>query len=144
MKSLPRYAVKLVRENRVSYGETIANPFDAVNLFKNLLEDESQEVMSMIAFNVKHEPIGYFEVCRGGLDKSIASPREIAKRALLINASSVMLAHNHPSGNLNPSRADIRTTKLIKDGLSLLEIDLLDHIIVSLNGSVSLRQEGLL
>jgi DNA repair protein RadC len=80
----------------------------------------------------------------GTVDQASVYPRELARRALELNASAVVLAHNHPSGALVPSRADIEVTKTIREALALIEVRVVDHIIVSLNGAVALSEQGLL
>lgn len=88
---------------------------------------------------IKVETLG-----RGTIDKQAVYPREVAKKALTLNAKSVILFHNHPSGNLKPSKSDITLTRELKDALNLLEIKVLDHVIVSDTESFSFLEEGLI
>jgi len=76
----------------------------------------------------------------GTLDRSIIHPREIFKEAMAVSSSKIMVVHNHPSGTLTPSNADIQVTKNLKEIGELMGIPLLDHLIVSTSGYVSLRQ----
>ena len=80
----------------------------------------------------------------GNLNCSIMSAREIFRQALLCNAASVILLHNHPSGDPSPSREDIRLTQSLKEAASIMEIPLLDHIIIGDNTYISLREKGVL
>lgn len=95
------------------------------------LHEEPEEVMTMIAFDSKLVPIGIFEISRGTVNKSLMSPREIFKRALLSNASSIALVHNHPSDDPTPSKEDITTTAHLARIGKILGIPLLDHIIIT-------------
>jgi DNA repair protein RadC len=83
-------------------------------------------------------------ISRGGISGTVADPKLIFAAALKASASSIILAHNHPSGSLKPSEADIRLTKKLKEGGLYLEIPVLDHIILSKEGYYSFADEGLL
>lgn len=124
--------LKLVRESEVEY-DSIDSLEAAAQIFKKMLKDESQEVFSMIAVDTKGKPVGYFEVHRGALDRSIVSVREVVKRALLSNAAAVIVAHNHPSGNATPSSNDYFVSDALKAGLATVEIKLLDHLVIGDN-----------
>lgn len=75
--------------------------------------------------------LGYAQISSGGLSGTVCDPRIVFQYALKLNASGIILAHNHPSGSLKPSRADISLTDKIRDAGKLLDIDLIDHLIVS-------------
>lgn len=126
--------LKLVRESVVGY-EAVNSIDAAMSIFRSMLEEEAQEVFSMIALDTKNNLLGYFEVHRGAIDRSLVSIREVAKRALMVNAKSVIVAHNHPSGNAEPSNNDYEVSKALKEGLEVLEIKLLDHVVIGANGS---------
>ena len=81
---------------------------------------------------------------RGTINTSLVHPREVFKRALLNNASNIMVAHNHPSGDPNPSKEDIQITERLKEAGNLLGINLLDHIIVGEDKYISLKEKGVL
>ena len=131
--------LKLIREGTIHY-EPVLNTISAGKVFARFLKDEPQEVFSMIALDQKNVVMGYFEVHRGAVDRSIVSIKEVAKRALLVNASKVIVAHNHPSGNTKPSREDVIVTNALETGLGLLEIQLLDHIIIGSDGALSIKE----
>lgn len=151
MINITMYEVALVKEHTKRYEfeqQSISSPTDAVKLFCEVfrLDTLSEEKMVMFTLNVKNKITGAFTVSHGAVDSSIVHPREIFKRALLTNSSSIMLAHNHPSGDSTPSRDDIQTTKRIADAGKLLGINLLDHIIIphgeGRGRAVSLRGRG--
>ena len=142
MKEISILKLKLVREGSIDYSDVVVNSSDkATDIFTNMLQDEVQEVFAMITLNTKNNITGYFEVHRGNLNSSLVSIAEIAKRALLNNAQKVIVAHNHPSGNVTPSREDIIVTKAIYHGLRTLQIELIDSLIIGNGIHKSLRSE---
>ena len=98
----------------------------------------------ILLLNQSNDTIGYAKISQGGITGAIIDIRLIAKYAIESLATSVILAHNHPSGSLNPSQSDIGSTKKVKDGLVLLDIKLLDHIILTEEGYFSLADNNLL
>ncbi len=109
-----------------------------------LLKDYSKEVFAVVFLN-RANKINHFEiVSEGGITGTVADPRIILKKALEENAVSLILCHNHPSGNLKPSRADEELTAKIKEAARFLDIKVIDHIIVSEEGYFSFADEGLL
>lgn len=101
----------------------------------------AEEYMYMIALDTKNHPIGVFEISHGSVDTSIASPREIYIRALLCGATSIIIAHNHPSGEILPSFEDIDITKKLFLAGNLLNVELLDSIIVGNKKYKSLKTD---
>lgn len=102
------------------------------------------EVFAVIFLDTQHKLIEYIEMFQGTIDGAAVYPREVAKAALRLNAAAVIFAHNHPSGNPEPSSADISITKRLKDALALLDVRALDHIIVGGEVAVSFAERGLL
>lgn len=94
------------------------------------LHKEPEEVVVMLALDNKLNVVSYCDVSRGEISSTLVSPREIFKRALVSNAKGIIIAHNHPSGNVSPSYKDDNVTRLIKDAGEIIGIKLLDHIIV--------------
>ena len=94
--------------------------------------------------NTKNHIVGVMEVTRGTLDSSLVHPREVFRGAILHNAASIILCHNHPSGDSAPSREDMKVTERIKQAGKVLGIDLLDHVIIGNGEYTSIREEGLL
>ena len=108
------------------------------------LKDYQREVFAVLFLN-RANKINHFEiVSEGGMTGTVADPRVILKKALEQNAVSLILCHNHPSGSLQPSRADEALTKKIKEAASYLDIAVLDHVIVSEDGYFSFADEGLM
>jgi DNA repair protein RadC len=115
-------------------------------LLSNWNDDKLEfvEQFKIILLNRANKVLGIFDVSTGGSTGTVADPKLIFVAALKANACAIILAHNHPSGNLTPSQADIDLTKKIKEGGRFLEIQVLDHIIVTSEGHYSFADEGLL
>ena len=117
---------------------------DIAKYLQATLKDHSYEVFAVIFLNQANK-INHFEIIsRGGLTGTVADPRIILKKALDEKATAIVLCHNHPSGNLQPSRADEELTKKIKEAAMYFDIKLIDHIIVSEEGYYSFADEGML
>lgn len=111
---------------------------------KTMLKDYAYEVFAVLFLNQSNR-INHFEIIsRGGITGTVADPRVILKKALDAEATSIILCHNHPSGNLKPSRADEELTHKIKEAARFLDIRVTDHLIVSEQGYYSFSDEGLL
>lgn len=104
----------------------------------------SREVFSCIFLNNQHKLICYEELFFGTINQSPVFPREIAKRAMELNAAAVILAHNHPSGVAEPSVADREITKVIRQALNVLDVRVLDHLVVGAQEVYSFADNGLL
>ena len=102
------------------------------------------EQFKVMLLNRANKAIGIFEVSSGSATGTVADPRLIFASALKANACGLIIAHNHPSGNMKPSQADIELTKKLREGGRFLEIQLLDHLIVTTEGYYSFADEGLL
>ena len=141
-----KYDVRLVQEHSGLYDldKKITSSGQAADICRQLydMHELSYEKMVMLTLNTQHNVVGCFEVSRGTVDESAIYPREIATRALLTNAKAVILAHNHPSGSTNPSKADMDVTRKVKDVLTMLGINLLDHIIVAHDRTYSMADHG--
>ena len=103
---------------------------------------EFVEQFKVLLLNRAGRVLGIFEVSSGGVSGTVADPKLIFSAALKANASSLILAHNHPSGNLTPSQADRTLTRKVKEAGMVLEIAVLDHIILTTEGYRSLADEG--
>ncbi|MDB5013589.1 MAG: repair protein [Daejeonella sp.] len=120
---------------------------DVYNIFYqnwNMNKIELLEQFKIMLLNRANRVLGIYEVSSGGMAGTIADPKLIFSTALKGCASGIMLAHNHPSGNLKPSPQDIELTKKIKMGGKLLEIEVLDHVILTAEGYCSFADEGLM
>ena len=105
---------------------------------------ELVEQFKVMLTNRANKVLGIFEVSTGGISGTVADPKLIFAAAIKAAASGIILAHNHPSGNLQPSQADIDLTRKIKEAGRFLEIQLLDHIIITSEGYYSFADEGLI
>jgi len=105
---------------------------------------ELQEQFKVLLLNRASRIVGIFEVSSGGVAGTVADPKLIFMAALKSNACNIILAHNHPSGNLKPSKADEELTQKIKMGGKLLEINVLDHLIITVDGYYSFGDESLI
>ena len=147
-KIMTKYRLELVKEESHKYEvETrISCPKDIYEILTKVcrIQCNAEEVFILITLNTKNIVTGYFEVHRGTINTSLVHPREVFKRALLNNASNIMVAHNHPSGDPNPSKEDIQITERLKEAGNLLGINLLDHIIVGEDKYISLKEKGIL
>jgi DNA repair protein RadC len=122
----------------------IKNSCEIAEYLKIILQDYNYEVFGVIYLN-RANKIKHFEIIsRGGISGTVADPRLILKQAIEQEATSIILTHNHPSGNLQPSRADEDITSKIKLAASYLDIKVLDHIIVSEDGYYSFADEGMI
>ena len=102
------------------------------------------EQFKVILMNRANRVLGIFLISQGGIAGTVADPKVIFAAALKASASSIILAHNHPSGNLNPSQADIDLTRKIKTGGQILDIGVYDHIILTGEGFYSFADEGMM
>ena len=143
-----------ISEIEVSYKPSIgrkpiiASAYDAYIELKNFYDDTTislKESFFVMFLNQRNRVLGVYPLSTGGVTGTIADPRLIFSVALKINAAGIILSHNHPSGNLSPSKADKDLTDKIKEGGKLLDVKLLDHIIVTPENSYySFADEGLL
>jgi DNA repair protein RadC len=108
------------------------------------LGGRAQEVFAVLFLDGQHRLLRLEEMFFGTLTQTSVYPREVVRRALLLNAGAVVLAHNHPSGAAEPSRADEYLTQTIKSALQLIDVRVLDHIVVGQGQVVSMAERGLL
>jgi len=133
-----RYAMEGLGKNIVTSSSDVANHLRA------LLRDRPSEVFGVLYMNQSNRINHFGIVSEGGITSTIADPRLIIKKALEEEAVNLILCHNHPSGNLQPSAADQVLTRKIKDAAALFDIRVLDHIIVSEEGYYSFADAGIL
>ncbi len=141
--------IELVYKTKVKASERpkISCVKDSYNLLKELWNEntiEMQEEFKVLLLNRGNKVMGVYEASAGGLTGTVADPRLILAAAIKSLAVSIVLSHNHPSGNLKPSDSDISLTKKIKEAGKLLDITFFDHIILSNEGYYSFADEGLL
>ncbi len=123
----------------------IASPGDAQELAASFIGDEDREVFLVMMLNTKNQIIGLHRAHVGSLNASIVHPRDVMKSAILNNAASIIVSHQHPSGDPTPSREDVEVTKRLAEAGKILGIEVLDHVIVTHTGKhVSLKEKGYL
>lgn len=143
MKRVNIVKVTLVKEASLLYKDrTIRSPKDAADLLWQYLGEADREHFIVIALNTKNQPTAIHTCHIGSLNASLVHPREVMKIAILSNAAAIVVGHNHPSGNPEPSQEDIAITKKLKNVTQTLEIDLLDHIIIGDGTFRSLKERG--
>jgi DNA repair protein RadC len=132
---------------RPSLRPKISSSRDAYNILLENWDDskiEFVEQFKVMVLNRANKVLGIWDASTGGVTGTVVDPKLIFATAIKANACGFIMAHNHPSGNLQPSQADIDLTKRMKEGGKLLEIQLLDHIIITTEGYFSFTEEGLI
>lgn len=137
--NLPQITLKLKKGEVLNC--KISKSEDAANLFRSIWDVDTLpicETMICIFLNRQNNTIGWFKVSQGGLSGTIVDNRLILATALNCLASAIIMCHNHPSGNLTPSKADISVTKKLKECANLMDINVHDHIILTEEGYYSM------
>lgn len=150
-----KYKTKLTEKQRVVLEKEISvycpeidrkmnSPESIVGFARTYLRmhELPEEYMYMVCMNTKLDMTGVFEISHGNVNSSVVGTREVFQKALLANAVSIALIHNHPSGDPKPSREDIRITRRLVDAGQLIGIQVLDHIIIGRPGYTSLKERG--
>lgn len=132
------------KEEDISVKQIISSSKDIYNFLSAYFSDLAHEEFWIILLNRANKIIARTLISKGGQSGTVADPKIIFKNALENNAASIVLAHNHPSGNLKPSTADIQLTKKISEAGLLLDIAVLDHLIFGDGAYFSFADEGLL
>jgi len=122
----------------------IKDPESVVKAIRASIKDKAKEHFKLILLNPRNKIIGISTISIGTLNASLVHPREVFKDAIMHNAASVVLAHNHPSGDPEPSEDDIKITKKLVESGKILGIDVLDHIIIGKNDFCSFKERGLI
>lgn len=122
----------------------IKDPQSVVKAIRASIKDKAKEHFKLILLNTRNKILGISTISIGSLNASIVHPREVFKDAIMHNAYSVVLAHNHPSGDPEPSEDDLTMTKRLIEAGKILGIEVLDHIIITKNGYFSFKDRGLL
>ncbi len=134
------------RENLETEEESfdIKNPEAVFKLISSSIKDKAKEHFKLILLNTRNKKIGISTVSIGTLTTSLVHPREVFKDAITHSAASVILAHNHPSGDPEPSEDDLKITKKLVESGKILGIEVIDHIIIGKNNFYSFREKGLI
>ncbi len=122
----------------------ISTPLEVANLVRDEMRLLKQEVLKLIMLNTKNYVLFAKDIFIGGLNSSIVHPREIFSEALRFNSASIIVCHNHPSGDPTPSDEDINITLRLKECGKLMGIELIDHIIIGGSSYVSLKEKGII
>jgi DNA repair protein RadC len=143
--TIPGFRIALVREPGVKLAERpqIRIAADAAPLLAQYIGDADREVFAVALLTIRHRILGLHTVSVGCLTSSLVHPREVFKPAILAGSAALLLAHNHPSGDPEPSAEDIALTRRLTAAGQLLGIEILDHLILGEGGRfVSLRERG--
>ena len=122
----------------------IKNPEAVAKAIRSSIKDKAKEHFKLILLNPRNKIIGISTISIGTLNASLVHPREVFKDAIMHSAASVVLAHNHPSGDPEPSEDDIKITKKLVESGKILGIDVIDHIVVGKNSFLSFKERGLI
>ena len=123
--------IQMIKERKLLYnGNRLTMPEQAAEAFCTLVGDPDREYFVALLLDGKNRITGLHLVSQGSLNQSIVHPRETFKSAILANAAAIILAHNHPTGDLTPSQEDIASTRRLKEAGDLLGIKILDHVII--------------
>jgi len=126
----------------ISMENAMGNPQRVRSFFQSKLAGLGHECAAFLYLDSQLKPIRYIEQAMGTLSHASIYPREIVKTALRLNAASLFMAHNHPSGIAEPSPADLSLTRQLKQALALVDVRVLDHIIVAATATTSLAERG--
>ena len=144
-ESLIVIRLQMIREEIEYYGtKKVRSPGDADQVVRSFIGNSDREVFLTLNLSSANDINSIHVVSIGSLNQSIVHPRECFKAALLSNAASVVLAHNHPSGEVTPSAEDKQITVKLKECGQLLNIQVVDHVIVGEKGYFSFKENGLL
>ncbi|HGY9624064.1 DNA repair protein RadC [Pseudomonas juntendi] len=120
----------------------LESPASVRRYLKSMLRHEVSEVFGCLFLDTKHRPIAFEILFRGTVNRADVYPREVVRRSLLHNAAALILCHNHPSGNSEPSQDDVHLTVSLKRGLALIDVRVLDHIIIGDGEPLSMVEQG--
>ncbi|PIE90088.1 MAG: hypothetical protein CR997_08160 [Acidobacteria bacterium] len=141
--SLFREVTRTLNEEKLSSGDLLSSPDKVKTFLIREIGWEEAEYFLVLFLDSQNRFIRYERLFRGTHDRSAVFPREVAKEALACNAAGILIAHNHPSGSVSPSREDVGLTKKLAKSLSTLGLKLHDHFVVGKNDVLSLREKGL-
>ena len=127
---------------RMRQKTALENPQVVRDYLKAMLRHEPHEVFGCLFLDSKHQVLTFEALFRGSIDNTAVHPREVVKRSLANNAAAVILCHNHPSGNSDPSQADRLLTKRLQKALELIDVRVLDHFIVGDGEPLSMAECG--
>lgn len=129
-------------DENIERAAALEGPAAVRRYLKAMLRHEVSEVFGCLFLDTKHRPLAFEILFRGTIDRASVYPREVVRRALLHNAAALILCHNHPSGNSEPSQDDVHLTLSLKRGLALIDVRVLDHIIIGDGEPLSMVEHG--
>lgn len=135
-------AARVVAGQRMQRGQAFTDPHASTRFLQDKLAGLEREVFAAVFVDTRHRLIEYVELFQGTIDGAEVHPREVVRQALRCNAAAVIVAHNHPSGDAEPSAADRAVTARLKQALALVDVRLLDHVIVGGTQARSLAASG--
>lgn len=133
--------ISLLRERETRYGDSGRSPVDIYNAVKDYATKETEHFL-VVTLDGSHTIINAHLVTMGLVNRTLVHPREVFRPSISDNATAIVLVHNHPSGNMEPSADDLECTQRLRKAGLLLGIEVLDHIIISRNGYRSLMETG--
>ncbi|WP_329857265.1 RadC family protein [Stenotrophomonas muris] len=137
-------AARQAIERKMQRGTSFTSPAAVKEYLRAKLAGFEHEVFAVLFMDTQHRLIEYAEMFRGTIDGASVYPRELVKEALRLNAAAVIISHNHPSGNPEPSGADRALTQRLKEALGLVDVRVLDHVIVAGTDTTSFAECGLI
>ena len=143
---LPIYTTRLVREADFTFTEReqLCAPQDVAALMQEYFRDKDREEFVIVLLDTSNSVAGIAQISVGGLAASIVEPRQVFKTAILANAAAIICLHNHPSGNPEPSREDLRITRQLVGAGKLMGVPVHDHVIITQDTYTSLAERGLM
>ncbi|TWT20323.1 DNA repair protein RadC [Luteimonas marina] len=135
-------AARQVVDQRMQRGTSFTDPVASRSFFRDKLAGLEREVFAAAFLDTRHRLVKYAELFHGTIDGAEVHPREVVREALMQGAAAVLIAHNHPSGNPEPSAADRAVTARLKQALALVDVRLLDHIVVGGHETTSMAARG--
>ncbi len=145
MRHIPIQRITLVREGTLSTPSRLADSAEAVvEIVRDLIGHADREHFIVLQLDTRNQVTGVHVVSVGHLNACLIHPREVFKASILANANAIIIVHNHPSGNPEPSMQDEETTRRLIEAGDLLGIPVLDHIVIGELGFVSMKQRGLI
>jgi DNA repair protein RadC len=139
----PVISMRIVRDSGAAVPRSIKSPADIAAMLSERYACADREIMVVVLLDTKNHVLAVEPIAVGGLDYAMISMREVFKGAIMIGAASMVLAHNHPSGDPTPSPEDVVLTRRIVQAGEMLEIAVLDHIVLGAGRWVSLREKNL-
>jgi DNA repair protein RadC len=145
MKRISTVTIQLIKEKSSLYQSNVVNsPSDAFVIVNQYLENVDREHFGILCLDTKNKVTAIHTVSIGSLNSSIVHPRELFKAAILANSNSIVLFHNHPSGDPTPSSEDITVTRRLTEAGTVMGIEVLNHVIVGDGRHISLKERGVI